>query len=144
VLPQKQQPRDACSVAVTEKGKIVTAQVSATFVAAIGLTGSVGHFTNLETGTTGYFFTGGAGAGLDVGAEYGGSAYRNLASLVGYNYTVNVSATVGVGLAGSAHFSMPGDKFVGGSGGVSLGAEAGASGSMTQTGLFWCTLGGKK
>ena len=141
-LPQSGQSRSACDVAAAEKGKVVTGQLSATAILALGLTGSVGYFQNQQTGTHGYFATVGGGAGADAGVALTGSNYNNAGSLAGYNDNLNVSLSIPFGVAWSRHNDLNGNR-VGNSFGLARGPKAGISGTMTHTSLFWCTLGGK-
>ena len=139
--PQSQQSRSPCDVAATEKGKVVTGQLSATAILALGLTGSVGYFQNQQTGTSGYFITVGGGAGADAGVALTGSNYNNAGSLVGFNNNLNVSLSIPFGVSWSQHNDLNGNR-VGNSFGLSYGPKAGISGTTTSTSLFWCKLGG--
>lgn len=139
-------PIDPCQAALGEPGQIEATSANLSFIAAIGLTGSVGRFRNVKTGTTGYFTSYGAGAGLDVGVSGSVTRYSSLASFSGFADNLNVSygfvADAFGAPSGSVSRDLEGNIIgVGGSAGKSVGPRAGASGTMTETGLFSCRLG---
>jgi RHS repeat-associated protein len=141
--PQSDAPIDPCTVALTEPGGIETTSVNGAAILGIGLTGSIGRFRNVRTGTTGYFATIGAGAGADGGISANVTVYGSLRSLVGLADNVNLSFPT-VGGYGSPTVSYSQDlqgNPIAASGGAGVGLRVGASGTMTDTTIFRCTLG---
>lgn len=137
VLPQRQQQpkKTTCDLVAAQPGRVFVDFGSASFVAGIGISGSVGVFTNLSTGSSGFFYTGGGNLGFEAGAGLSGGLYASAADLRGINANINVSG----GVSGSANFSKDG-RFVGGSAGQS--ARLGASVSISNTTFFGCVLQG--
>ena len=148
-MPQSGAERqDPCSTALGELGGIETGSADISFVAAIGLAGSVGRFRNVRTGTTGYFVTYGAGAGLDVGVSASVGAYSSLRAFVGFADNANVSYGPIAGAFGAPSGSYSQDlqgNPIGGAASASrgVGPRLGASGTMTETTIFSCKLGKK-
>ncbi|MDZ4306527.1 hypothetical protein [Allopontixanthobacter sp.] len=103
-----------------------------------GLTGSVGVFRNLKTGTTGRFVTVGAVIGIESGGTITGGHFESLASLAGAAQ-LN-SLTIGF-LNGSASFNLDGN-FIGYDVGLSS-PGVGASSGVTKTSISNCVLGGQ-
>jgi hypothetical protein len=138
LLPQsgQQKPNDACRQIANEPGAVFVDFVGGDAIAGVGGTASVGVFKNLKTGSGGFFFTGGGGIGASVGATIQGGFYRSVADLQGVN--ANVSAAVPTA-AGSLNFS-PDGRLVGGS--VGTGGKLGVAGTVTNTWLFGCSVGG--
>jgi RHS repeat-associated protein len=133
VAPQKTKPAkpSTCDKVANQPGAVFVDFVDASAFAGIGVTGSLGVFYNVKTGSGGFFATGGGGYGLDLGIGLKGGFYRSAADLRGLNF--NVSGSYGV--SGSANFSKDG-RLVGGS----IGPEVGVGGSATatNTGFFGC------
>jgi len=136
-------PIAPCSVALTEPGGIETTSVNGAAILGVGLTGSIGRFRNVRTGTTGYFATIGMGAGADGGISANVTVYGSLRSLVGLADNVNLSLP-NIGGYGSPTGSYSQDlqgNPIAGSVGAGIGLRVGASGTMTDTTIFRCTLG---
>jgi hypothetical protein len=136
---------DQCSAALTEPGRVSTSSLNGAAILAVGLTGSVGRFRNDLTGTTGYFATVGAGGGADIGISMNVTVYGSLRGLVGL--ADNVNASPGVNFGGYASPTTSYSQDLNGnptavSGGAAIGLRAGVSGTMTDTMIFGCTLGG--
>jgi hypothetical protein len=125
-----------CLQVANEPGAIFVDFVGGDAIAGVGGTASIGVFKNLKTGSGGLFFTGGGGIGASVGATIQGGFYRSVADLQGVN--ANVSAAVPT-VSGSLNFS-PDGRLVGASAGP--GGKLGVSGTITNTWLFSCSLGG--
>ena len=88
-MPQKPnqpaKPSDACQRALNEPGEIAYGGVSGTLADVLGLSGGFGKFTNLKTGTTGYYATGGGAGGEEASVTLGGGVASSLASFVGFS-----------------------------------------------------------
>lgn len=104
--PQKTDPpkKSTCDLVADQPGKVFVDFGSASVVAGLGLSGSVGVFKNLSTGSGGFFYTVGGNLGLEATVGLSGGFYRSAADLRGFNANINVSA----GVSGSANFSASG------------------------------------
>lgn len=127
--------QNTCAVAAAEPGQIAYVGVSGTFAEGFGGSGGVGKFTNLQTGTTGYYYTVGVSAGEEVAESGVGGVAGSMSAFLG----VGVSATAALGgLSGSVSVgSSPIPN--GASAGGAVGEGAAATVSYTQ--VFNCTLG---
>lgn len=136
-LPQKQeQPKPStCDKVADQPGKVLVNFGSASFVAGLGVSGSIGVFKNLSTGSGGFFWSAGGNLGFEAGAGMQGGIYRSAADLRGIAANVNVSA----GISGSASFSASG-RLLGGSLGQS--GRLGGSVSLSNTTFFGCNYNG--
>lgn len=128
--------KSTCDLVADQPGKVFVDFGSASFAAGIGLSGSIGVFKNLRTGSGGFFYTAGGNLGFEAGAGLSGGFYRSAADLRGFNANINVSASV----LGSANFSASG-RLVGVSAGT--GGKLGGSVSASNTTFFGCNLQGK-
>jgi hypothetical protein len=134
--PQRGKAPTPCSTAANEPGKISYTGVSGALADVVGLTGSVGRFTNLKTGTTGYYVTAGAGVGEEAAVTVGTGLSPSMSNFLGTS--VNVSGAL-PGVGGSVSLS-PGGHY----NGSSIGTAAGAGASVTVSGttIFGCKIGG--
>ncbi|WCM25907.1 hypothetical protein NDN01_18010 [Sphingomonas sp. QA11] len=140
-----QKPNDDpnCKLALTQDGDIAFEATTGSLVVLGGITGSRGSFINLRTGTTGSFFSVGAGGGADIGtAEVVGTA-SSLALLNQGGASFNASA-------GIATFSANGSLGKGGitpagkSAGLGLGTlKVGLSLTASGTRLYDCKVRGE-
>ncbi len=101
-----------------------------------GGTASVGVFKNLKTGSGGFFFTYGCGAGASFGGTIQAGFYNSAADLQGPN--VNVGGAIAPA-SGTLNFSPTG-RLVGAT--VGPGAKLGGSVTATSTSFIGCALGG--
>ena len=124
-----------CDLVADQPGRVFVDFGAASVVAGLGLSGSVGVFKNLSTGSGGFFYTAGGNLGFEAGAGFSGGFYRSAADLRGLNANINVSA----GVSGSANFSTSG-RLVGGSLGQS--GRLGGSVSLSNTTFFGCNYNG--
>lgn len=131
--PQKTQPKtpSKCDRVASQPGAVFVDFIDASAFAGIGVTGSIGVFYNLKTGSGGFFHTEGGGYGYELGIGIKGGFYGSAADLRGFNYNLNGSYAV----SGSANFSKDG-RLVGGS--VGPAAKAGGSATATNTTFFGC------
>jgi RHS repeat-associated protein len=125
----------ACDNVAKEPGPIFVDFVEGSAFAGYGVTGSLGVFYNLKTGSGGFFHTVGGGLGYDLDVGLKGGFYSRAADLRGFNANVNGS----YGASGSANFSKNG-RLVGGSAGLTAGV--GGSATVTNTTLFGCYFNG--
>jgi RHS repeat-associated protein len=126
---------DRCRMALFEPGAIETVAFSADFILLIGGTGGIGTFRNTQTNTTGFFTTGGVGAGFSLGGSIQYQRYPSLEALNGGSQ----GASVNVGLISASRSSN--DSGAGGGGGGGFGAKFGAQGNQSGTILFGCRGG---
>lgn len=140
---QKTQDDPNCKLALAQDGNIAFEATTGSLIVLGGITGSLGSFVNLRTGTTGSFFSVGGGGGADIGiAEVGGTA-SSLALLNQGGASFNASA-------GIATFSANGSLGKGGitpagkSGGLGLGTlKVGLSLAASGTRLYGCKVRGQ-
>jgi RHS repeat-associated protein len=137
--PQSQKKDDpGCKQAMQEPGNVEVGSLNFTAIVGGGVTGSWGTFRNVETGTTGNYYTLGGGAGVDVGPSMTAGTYRSAGDLSGGS--ANLSGTFGI-FTGSASFGMKGLNYIGAVFGLAPPSKA-VSGTLTGTRLYWCKVGG--
>ena len=108
-----------------------------------GASFGLGHFRNLTSGSSGYFWTVAAGAGLDGGfGLFVPSTYRSASTLSGANF--NVTGNIPL-VAGGFHFQTPrdGGELVGETFAVGRSIELGFTTTISGTGFFGCTYKSK-
>ena len=129
-------PPNACQLVQNQPGPVIAGYGSATGVVGYGVTGSVGVFYNIKTGSSGYFLTGGGGTGADVSVSIQAGIYSSAANLSGISQNVNLTIP---GLSGSLSAS-PNGQIYGGS--IGPGEGLGVSGTVTNTKFFGCVYRG--
>ena len=132
-----QEQEEPCRAASKESGTILFGAFSGTFAEVIGLTGDVGWFKNLSTGTTGYFATFGVVSGAQVNGGIQSGTYSSMAGFEGLSFVASGSLP---GLSGSVAGNASG---VGGSATAGGTAGIGASAGATYTVIFLCSVGGQ-
>ncbi len=132
----KNKTKNPCNQVKNEQGPAFVDFFSADAIAGYRITGSVGVFVNLRTGSGVLFRTVGGGTGASAGAGIQGGLYTSAADLAGPN--VNVSGSIPA-LSVSVNFAPNGD-LVGAS--IGPGTKGGVSGTVTGTTLFACHIGG--
>lgn len=129
----RQQNKDACTTAKSEPGKIVFTGANATLSVLLGLTGAVGTFRNLTTGTRGYYYTVGGGGGVEAEFGGGGGISSSMAAFLGVSY--NITGAAG-GASGTFSFNGSGASVS-----ASSALGAGVTGTVSFTSIFGCTVG---
>jgi len=132
-----------CNLALSQDGQISYEATAGALIVGGGITGSRGTFINLDTGTTGSFFSVGGGVGLDIGAAQVAGKVYSLALLNKGGASINGSYLKG---AGSFNFSL-GEKSITYSGfsfGAGLGKfRIGGSATAGGTRLYGCKVRGQ-
>jgi len=92
--------QDQCARALGQGGKIEYGGNTGSLIALAGLQASWGEWQNVESGTTGEYFTigGGVGAGLGLTRDFGTAV--SLSNFVGYGETVTAGGSISI-LGGS-------------------------------------------
>jgi RHS repeat-associated protein len=138
--PAPDMPKSMCQRAIEQQGVAEIAFTSGTLIVGGGITGSIGTFRKLRTGTTGRFFSLGGGAGADIGASVSTGRISSVALLTGGAVSLNVTA--GVGTA-SATASLGKNSATPSAVTVGLSTPGrGVSATLTGTKLFNCNIRG--
>ncbi len=131
-----------CNLALKQDGNIAFQAKTSSLIVGGGITASWGSFVNLRTGTTGSFFSIGAGGGGDIGGGWIGGTASSLALFNGGSVSFNASAGP-VLFSANGSLGPKGITPAGKSGGLGAGAPIGISVTASGTRLYGCRARGQ-